>query len=433
MRARSVIAVLIAFTATACAPRVTPSGGVPHATPFGISLLVASSNTYSVVKYNGRTGAFIGALALGQISNAAPVGLTFGPDGNLYVLGESGSVVRFHGRTGVFLGDFVPAGYMRMRPWARARCLVFGPDKNLYVSSVAVDDHGTIFRYDGGTGALLGTFASGGELRDPMSMAFGPDGNLYVANAVDPVRAPHPNPSDLGPNSADAILRFNGSGTFMGVFASGGRLRSPWGMAFGPDGRLYVSSWSTHTVLRYDGKSGAFIGVIARGNIDPQALTFGPDGHLYVTDTRSKSVLRFDGKSGRFIDTFIPSGTGDGLGGPMTSLVFSPQGAFSFPPGRRVQLTRRQYRPGASDVLVQGVIENNDPRPTLDAHVTAEVYDRSHILVGRGEQSFSSLTPDSTTKFSVTVRIRGGNPTFLKMTFRDQDRPPISKEWDIGP
>jgi hypothetical protein len=51
----------------------------------------------------------------------------------------------------------------------------------------------------------------------------------------------------------------------MDVFASGGGLDMPYGLVFGPDAYLYVASLNTNSILRYDGQSGAFIGVFASG------------------------------------------------------------------------------------------------------------------------------------------------------------------------
>jgi hypothetical protein len=71
------------------------------------------------------------------------------------------------------------------------------------------------------------------------------------------------------------------------------------------DVSLYVSSGNTHSVLAYNGKSGAFQRSFARcgGLIEPEGITFGPDGNLYVS-SRSNAVLRYDGKTGKFIDVF---------------------------------------------------------------------------------------------------------------------------------
>ena len=50
--------------------------------------------------------------------------------------------------------------------------------------------------------------------------------------------------------SSGQVLRYNGTtGAFMNVFASGGGLNGLYGLVFGPDGNLYVSSYLTNQVL----------------------------------------------------------------------------------------------------------------------------------------------------------------------------------------
>ena len=79
-------------------------------------------------------------------------------------------------------------------------------------------DTNSVIRFDGTTGTLIGTFASGGGLTNPFDVAFGPDGNLYV--------------SSLGSNE---VIRFDGAtGALIGTFASGPELNSPFGVAFTP-------------------------------------------------------------------------------------------------------------------------------------------------------------------------------------------------------
>ena len=95
---------------------------------------------------------------------------------------------------------------------------------------------------------------------------------------------------------------------------------------------MFLGRAPSDSVLRYDGTTGAFIGeFVATGNggLDlPVGLAFGPDGSLYVSSAGTDSVLRYDGVTGAFIDDFVPAGSG-GLGAP-TYLTFTPVGP---PPG----------------------------------------------------------------------------------------------------
>jgi len=99
-----------------------------------------------------------------------------------------------------------------------------------------------------------------------------------------------------------SVLRFADDGTPLGAFAGGGHLLHPRGLAFGPDGNLFVADPGLGNVARFDGTTGAFLGTFTQELISiPEGLTFGPDGNLYVTSARvggEGTVLRFDGTTG---------------------------------------------------------------------------------------------------------------------------------------
>jgi hypothetical protein len=138
-----------------------------------------------------------------------------------------------------------------------------------------------------------------------VGVAFGPDGNLYV-----------------GSRDTHSVVRYDGlTGNLIDVFVapSSGGLADTEALAFGPDGHLYVTEYYGDRVLRYDGATGAFIDVFAS---DPslngaRSMTFGSNGNLYVTGTFSNNVVRFDGVSGALLDVFasgIPGANGLSFG-----------------------------------------------------------------------------------------------------------------------
>jgi len=70
--------------------------------------------------------------------------------------------------------------------------------------------------------------------------------------------------------------------------------------------------------LRYDGKTGEFMGEFVKPKTSPLEyvgqMVFRPDGKFYLTSCINNMVLRYDEKTGDTIDTFVESGSG-GLNG----------------------------------------------------------------------------------------------------------------------
>jgi streptogramin lyase len=267
------------------------------------ALLVTLAVVAAPVSGQGVPGDFLDVFA--DFVGDAPTGLTFGPDGNLYVSSSgSNQVLRFDGSTGASMGVFASGGGLR-----QPRGLVFGPDGNLYVCSSNTDE---VLRYDGNTGVFLDSFAQGA--REPQYLVFGPGGFLYVSSFF----------FERGLIFGE-VLRYNATtGDLVDVFALDAS--GATGLAFGPGGPLYVGSFSSSEVLFYEEVLGAWIGrgAFARDVRTPEGLVFGPDGNLYVSSITADKVRRYDGASGARIDDFIPSGRG-GLSAP-AGLAFGPDG-----------------------------------------------------------------------------------------------------------
>lgn len=206
---------------------------------------------------------------------------------------NSDAVHRFDYASGASLGSLAAVN--------GAHAVSHGPDGLLYV---AAEEDDKILRFDPATLLLVDEFVADdpttpqdetGGLDGPTCAIFGADGNLYVASF-----------------DTDAVLRYDGAdGHFIDVFvtAGAGGLNGPdAGMAFGPDGHLYVPSYFNHRVIRYssvDGSSlGNFVGPGVGGLQNPRTLRFRSDGVLYVSGEGSNAIHRYD-RSGAFLDSFI--------------------------------------------------------------------------------------------------------------------------------
>ena len=146
------------------------------------NLYVGNAENSDIRRYDGRTGAFLGAFVkAGSGGLGEPGDFAFGPDGNLYVI-NGGSrlspppdeVLRFNGKTGAPMGAFIKAGSGLTEP----HNLTFGPDGSLYVGGPT-----GVLQFSGKTGAFVRLFAPhDANLGNVGGLAFGPDGDLYVSD-----------------------------------------------------------------------------------------------------------------------------------------------------------------------------------------------------------------------------------------------------------
>ena len=181
----------------------------------------------------------IGGTAAGQgnvISGNALGGIN-AAGGSSLLMSENNSVVRIDTQTGAVLATYATG--------VATGSALIEADGSLYVA----DYYGNKVLHFDAFGNALPSFGVG-HLSNPQDMIFGPAGNLYVGSAD------------------GSVKKFDPSGTFLGNFVSAGSggLSNAKGMAFGPDGNFYVASYGNNSILRYDGKTGAFLNVFTSGS-----------------------------------------------------------------------------------------------------------------------------------------------------------------------
>ncbi len=197
---------------------------------------------------------------------------------------------------------------------------------NYNITASATDEDGTFFqsdlivaefwsdnitKYDGMTGDALAQSAPRGDMDGPADALVGPDGLLYVSGF-----------------SSDTVLRYDlRTGDYVDtlVAAGVGGLDGAAGLAFDQDGNLLVASYETSSVKRYDIVTGDYMGDFvaagAGGLSAPIGMTYGADGNLYVAGWISNTVVRYDGTTGDFIDVFVSTDLNQA-----TDLEFGPDG-----------------------------------------------------------------------------------------------------------
>jgi DNA-binding beta-propeller fold protein YncE len=282
-----------------------------------VSISVAGATLNEI----GSPSAFISA---GSGGLSSPLGITLGPDGNLYVAGNGGAVLRYNGTTGAYLNTFVPKGSGGLA-FTNYDGLAFGPDGNLYVGSGATNQ---VLEYNGSTGAFIKAFvtAGSGGLDTPTGVTFGPDGNLYVSGKFSQSVLRYQGPLKSSPG---APLPASGQSGATFVAPSSGGLFRPFNAIFGPDGNLYVDGGHTVGILRYNGSTGAFIDTFIPGDTGQfsggRGMVFDPDGRLYVGDS-GQGIHRYDAQ-GNYLGDLLADVVSSTLNEPL-GLTFDAQGAL---------------------------------------------------------------------------------------------------------
>jgi hypothetical protein len=383
----------------------------------GPGLLVASAN--AILRYDGLTGAFSDTIVPG-LSGALPAqGAVYGPDGNLYSMDPAtGAIVRYDGHTGALISSFVaPASQDGVGP-AQPSALIFGPDYNLYVADTS---NSSVLRFSGSNGMPLpapgqpgAVFVPSGSagLDQPDGLAFGPDGNLYVSSS-----------------GSNTILRYSGSSGApaapMSIFAGPGGLQQPGDLAFGPTGNLYVLNLGSANLVAFEGPNppanapaagtllGTFVATGSGGLTSPAGFVFGPDGNVYVADSSTGSVLRYSGASGAFLNTFVAAGSA-GLNAPTTVLI-TPTG-----PQATATITVNNVAPTIGATTVFPATINEAQSTTLTSNFTDPGPLDSHtVVLNWGDGTSDTISLLATSSLTVGQTITGSDQSIFTVTSLD--------------
>jgi sugar lactone lactonase YvrE len=265
-------------------------------------LYIADNATHTVKRFDADTGATLDAgtppARLGALPASGPLGGLVVRDGILYLASQirdgkpGGQIQRYDAANGQLLDTIVGARSRNTPAWP-AGLLV---DSSVFVADPGLAERGDLgrIRQYGLDGTWLADLPSAGSFPrkefHPVALVGGPDGLLYAS--VQEVDS-----NGLG----GRIVRIRPDGTaeaFIVDRGGRGRLNRPEGLTFGPDGRLYITSFradknDTDSIRVYDGASGSFVGKIdlyqaADAARDPRqrayarALLFGPAGFLIV-------------------------------------------------------------------------------------------------------------------------------------------------------
>jgi len=152
-----------------------------------------------------------------------------------------------------------------------------------------------VYRYDPTTRSTTFIPAAAPAGHFAGAIAVSPAGDVFLSR-------------DLDNGAGHAIERYDGAtGAFLGTFIDRARDYGGYGLDFGPDDNLYLSTPTS--IDRYNGTTGAFLGTFipqgAGGMSGLASFDFGADGLVYVNDAGNSRILRFDATTGAFRDVFI--------------------------------------------------------------------------------------------------------------------------------
>lgn len=221
-----------------------------------------------------------------------------GAIGDVYVGdGDGSGIFQYDGASGAFVTNFTPYSGPGILG------MDWGPDGNLYAVIQRSPTRWDVAKIDGNTGAKLGNVLS---YNNPSAasvakgIAFGPDGDLY-----------------LGDWFQARIDRYQaGSFTLKDSYSAvpGDGLGTPNYMTFAPNGNLMVVSGGFNRVLEFDTANNGvnLLGTFASfpNSQQPQDLAFGPNGNLFVSAGYTGNVGEFDGNTGAYIGDFVPAESG---------------------------------------------------------------------------------------------------------------------------
>ncbi|MEO8132496.1 MAG: RHS repeat-associated core domain-containing protein, partial [Betaproteobacteria bacterium] len=214
------------------------------------------------------------------------------------------------------------------------RDIVAAPDGSVYLASNLAEQ--IVYRVapDGTFTIVAGNGVPGGStfLTGPTAIALAPDGSLYIAETfAHRIRR-------VTPAGGVSIVAGTGASGFSGDggLATAATFSQPSGLAVAADGSLFIADWGNFRIRRV--RTDGFINTIAGGTGTcglgfscgdggqailaginaPRGIAFGPDGSLFVAEDNTSRIRRI-GPDG-IITTFAGTTGGfSGDGGPATA------------------------------------------------------------------------------------------------------------------
>jgi streptogramin lyase len=193
--------------------------------------------------------------------NSSPVGITAGPDGDVWFVEQAGNKV----------GRITPGGTITElaipTPASMPRDITAGPDGNLWFTESATNKIGRIT-----TGGTITEFAVPTANSGPRDITTGPDGDLWFTE-----------------QTANKIGRITTSGVVTGEFTVPTANSTPRGIVSGPDGNLWFTERNGQKIGKIT-PAGVITEFALAANSGPFDIAAGSDGNLWFTEEGTNKI-----------------------------------------------------------------------------------------------------------------------------------------------
>ena len=254
---------------------------------------IADDQSVAVIDKTGRLqrftpdGEFKYVINMPKIDKGKPIGLSFAPNGNLYVADTHYHRVLVYSDEGEVIGEFGKYG-REDGSFIYPTDVAFSGDGRIFVGEYGSNDRISVFDEDGKFLSSFGSFGSDeGQLSRPAALCSDIANKLlYVADAC---------------NHRIAVYDFDGNlKRYFGSPGTGaGQLRYPYDLTILKNGDIVVCEYGNNRIQLFnpDGKSVGMYGSAGRGRGElayPWAVAADKDGRLFIVDAGNNRIQVWD-------------------------------------------------------------------------------------------------------------------------------------------
>ena len=239
------------------------------------NVYVSQAGSNNIKKYNSNGGFLsqFGSAGGGNGQFNSPKAIAVDSSDNIYVADSGNNRIQKFNSAGVYQSQFGSAGS--------------GNGQFNTPTGIALDNSGNVFVADTGnqriqkfdsSGAYQSQFGSAGsgngQFANPTNLAINSSGTIYISD-----------------NLNNRIQVFNSSGVYQSQFGSYPTLYSPNGIAINNAGYIYVADTGNNRIIIFNsqGQSESTIFPIT----NPPGLAFGSNDNLYITSFASSLVYKY--------------------------------------------------------------------------------------------------------------------------------------------